>query len=305
MPRTSRPADRGRARPRARRRAARPTAPASATGIGSRCVVRRRASASPARSARGAESARARRSRATRAPRGAVEPAAHGEVGARAVREPVEVQLGARGPRVRLVRVDLVPVEADRSPRAGDREPQVAPRDRAESAHRRPRSRPRPRGCRRSRFAVRSGAAVERARRRDAERRRRPGRPRSCSVASSPGSTHAQIAGLRRPLARDHPLLASPRAARRLGGDSRAAGDLVRDRRGTARACRGRAGRGMRHPDRTARAAVVPISRQPPGVSRGYAPVNSAGEAHRARAARACAALGSRGTSKGQSGLTR
>ncbi len=64
------------------------------------------------------------------------EPAAHGEVRTCTVGIPLQVQLRPGGPRVRLVRVDLVSGEADRTPGTGHREPQVAECDRAEPAHR-------------------------------------------------------------------------------------------------------------------------------------------------------------------------
>ena len=95
MPRTSRPVGRGRARPRARRRAARPTARRRRPGSGSMPRRARPTSSSPARSGAGPSPASRSVARDPSIVR-RVEPAANGEVGARAVREPVEVQLGSR-----------------------------------------------------------------------------------------------------------------------------------------------------------------------------------------------------------------
>ena len=192
--------------------------------------------------------------------RAAVEAAAHREVGPRTVREPVDVQLGPARPQVRLVRVDLVPVEEDRSPRSGDGEPRSSPA----TARKPPIVTSMPAagsGLPTRRFAVRRAprsSAPDGATPSEAA----PGRPRSWIVARRPGSTTRISARV----ARDPPA----RAATSLGRAERSRSiaptrEHVAGHRPTLRTRRpGRApaGRppalpapgepGRRHPDRRA-----------------------------------------------------
>ena len=122
------------------------------------------------------------------------------------------------------------------------------------------------------------GAAVERSRRRDAERcRARAARDPAASRAAPARAT--RIAGAAETAADARDCGLSPAVSST--GCSLAA--LVSARpSGSARCVPGASSAGDAASGSNSGAAVVPISRQPPGVSRGYAPVNSAREAHRA-----------------------
>ena len=200
-----------------------------------------------------------------------VEPAAHGEVGAGAVREPVEVQLRARAATrwasygstsrpSRRIRPHAPVTANQRSRPATARKPPIVTSITAA-----------PSGLPTQPVRGAQRGAVERPGRRDAERMPRPaGRGPAASRAARARRRGVRV---RCGLARSPPVAGPPPAHVR-GAMSRArdrAGAPTR-RRAPARnrtCAPGASSAGDAASGSNSGAAVVPISRQPPGVSRG------------------------------------
>ena len=167
--------------------------------------------------------------------------APHRQVGAHPVGEPVDVQFGAGGPRVGDVGVDAAAVDADVAPGARDGDPvgRFATARNPPSVTSIPAA---PSALPTSRFAVRSAAdPAHRSGRCPATAR--PGRPRSWTVASSPGSSDPRGAA---PALRD-----AARPGRRLGRSPRRSDSaLVADRARTAPGRRGPAAQAIPRRDR-------------------------------------------------------
>ena len=290
MPRTSPPAGPGASSTSSSSSCGAPHGATAATGIallGSGPT----ASASPARSGAG-RCPREHVGRARAEHGGAAEPAAHGEVAARAVCEPVECSSAPAGhacasygstscPASRIG--PHAPVTANhRSREATARSPPIVASITAASS-----------GLPTSRFAVRAAP--------------RSSAPDGATPSDAAAGPPEVLQG------REQPGLDDPHAGPCRGSAGRQAAGSARCRtrgcsRGQGRGRPSRRGRGgggaeahararreqrrvRRHPESNSGASVVPISRHPPGVSRGYAPVKPAGEPDRTARARACAGI--------------